>query len=125
MDTMRAFAMGEANRGKEAMVFDWVKAARLIRERQPETASAGLSGDWECTGGAIYRDGAPVPADDTYVFLASTWATPVLLLDDDEIDCWRPESATPGWNSGTYWPDEAVAELAAASAAPVRGETHG
>ena len=28
MHTMRAFAMGEANRGNEMMVFDWEKAAR-------------------------------------------------------------------------------------------------
>jgi hypothetical protein len=48
MDTMRAFAMGEANRGKELKVFDWEKAARLIRERSPESVWAGLSGDWEC-----------------------------------------------------------------------------
>ena len=42
MNTWAAFAMGEANRGKEMMVFDWDKAARLIGERKPECASAGL-----------------------------------------------------------------------------------
>lgn len=38
MNTWVAFAMGEANREKELMVFDWDKAARLIRERKPECA---------------------------------------------------------------------------------------
>jgi len=31
MNTWTAFAMGEANRRKELMIFDWDKAARLIR----------------------------------------------------------------------------------------------
>lgn len=43
MDTMSAFAKGEANRGKELMVFDWDKAAQLISERKPSVASAGLA----------------------------------------------------------------------------------
>lgn len=30
-----AFAMGMMNRGKEPMVFDWDKAARIIKEKQP------------------------------------------------------------------------------------------
>ena len=42
MNTWAAFAMGEANRGKELMVFDWDKAARLIKERKPECAYAGV-----------------------------------------------------------------------------------
>ena len=32
MDPLHAFAMGEMNRGKVPMVFDWEKAARLIKE---------------------------------------------------------------------------------------------
>ena len=39
-----AFAMGEANRHKELKVFDWDRAAQLIKEKQPEIARAGLSG---------------------------------------------------------------------------------
>jgi hypothetical protein len=111
MDTMRAFAMGEANRGREMRVFDWDRAAKLIRDSRPEVASAGLADDWEYTGGAIYRDGAPVPVHDTYVFLASTWAAPELDLDDEVTECWRYESETPGWDQNTYWPESALAIL--------------
>ena len=32
MNTLSAFAMGAANRGKELMVFDWDKAAKLIKK---------------------------------------------------------------------------------------------
>lgn len=45
MNTWMAFAMGEANRGKELMVFDWDKAARLIQEKKPKWATAGLHSD--------------------------------------------------------------------------------
>lgn len=115
MDTLSAFAMGRANRGRPMMVFDWNKAALLIRERRPSVARAGLRSDWEYTGGDIYRDGAPVPAAYTYVYLASTWAVPELDLDGDVVDCFLMEPDASGWGARTYWPDSAVAMLAAKS----------
>lgn len=115
MDTISAFARGEANRGKAMMVFDWNKAARLIAERKPNEARAGLSGDWEYTGGTIYRDGTPVLDD--YTYLASTWATPELELDGETIDCYVMESEQPDWNSGTKWPESATALLSTPSVA--------
>lgn len=111
MDTASAFAKGFASRGRELMVFDWAKAAELIRERKPLVASAGLAGDWEWTGGSIYRNGAPVPREETYTYLASTWATPQLDIDGEIIACFRMASEVDGWGESTYWPDEAVAAL--------------
>ncbi|MEM7067952.1 MAG: hypothetical protein AAF478_03635 [Pseudomonadota bacterium] len=108
MDTARAFALGDANRGNEMKVFDWDKAARLIKERTPLEARAGLQSDWEYTGGPIYRDGSPVPSDQTYVYLASTWATPEIDLDGDVIPCFKMESETNNWDADTYWPDTAL-----------------
>ena len=108
MDTLSAFIRGEANRGKPRMVFDWEKAARLIKLNCPMVASAGLNSDWEWTGGEIYRDGKPVPKEETYMYLASTWATPELDLDGEIIDCYKMENETPGWDSHTYWPPEAL-----------------
>jgi hypothetical protein len=105
METMAAFAMGRENRGKELMVFDWDKAARIITERGAAEAEAGLDQDWEYTGGPILKDGKPVPKEETYVYLASTWATPQLLIDGECIDCYRMESEVPGWGSDTYWPE--------------------
>lgn len=90
------------------MVFDWRKAAELIRERKPERARAGLADDWEWTGGDIFADGKPVPVDDTYVYLASTWATPELDLDGEIIPCFLMISASPGWDEHTYWPQIAL-----------------
>lgn len=108
MRTIDAFAMGDANRGREEMVFDWIKAAEIIKERKSQMAAAGLRSDWECTGGRILFEGRPVPEQDTYTYLASTWAVPELIVDGELIECYLMESETPGWNSGTYWPNEAL-----------------
>jgi hypothetical protein len=109
MDTMQAFARGAASRGKELMVFDWDKAATLIKEKGVKEASAGLCGDWEWTGGPILADGKPVPREDTYTYLASTWATPELELDgEDLIDCYKMQSETDDWDEDTYWPESAL-----------------
>jgi hypothetical protein len=116
MDTLTAFAMGEANRFRERMVFDWIKAAQIIAERNPAEAVAGLSSDMEWTSGTIWRDGIPVPKENTYTYLASTWATPVLEIDGEEIPCFRMESETPNWNESTYWPEEARAALGVSEA---------
>lgn len=104
-----ARAEAARRRGEVGKVFDWDKAARLIAERRPQEAEAGLEGDWPSTGGTIWQDGAPVPREQTYTYLASAWATPQLVMDDGPpIDCWVAETATE-WGSGTYWPESALA----------------
>jgi hypothetical protein len=108
MDTLLAFRMGEANRGKELKVFDWNKAARLIIESNPEYVKAGLAGDWGSTGGTIWSNGKPVPSEDAYVYLASTWATPEIEIDGEIQDCYKMQSETDKWDAGTYWPESAL-----------------
>lgn len=108
MDTFSAFLMGERTKHNEARVFDWELAARIIKMKNPERVSAGLSQDWEYTGGTIWEDGKPVPREQTYVFLASTWATPQIDCDGEILPCFRMVSETPGWNADTYWPPEAL-----------------
>lgn len=106
MNTWSAFIMGEANRDKELMVFDWDKAAQLIKESGCEYASAGLRSDWEYTGGCIFSDGKPEMSD--YTYLASTWAVPELEINSEIIPCYKMQSETPGWDSGTKWPESAL-----------------
>jgi hypothetical protein len=105
MDTLTAFAMGQANKGKELKVFDWDRAAEIIKERKPKVARAGLAGDWGHTGGTIYEDGEIV--DDDYTYLASNWATPELEIDGEIIACYKMESETD-YNSSTKWPNSAT-----------------
>lgn len=111
MDTVSASICGLANKGKERKVFDWVQAARIIKKRGAKNARAGLADDWEWTGVDILKNGVPVPQEDTCVYLASNWATPELNVDGEVMDCYKMQSETPGWDSDTYWPEEARKEL--------------
>lgn len=106
MDTLEAMLKSQAAAGAKQRVFDWDKAATLIRERQPKQARAGLKSDWEWTGGTIFEDGEIVK--DSYTYLSSNWAIPELELDGDLVDCWKYADETPGWNAGTKWPESAL-----------------
>ncbi len=92
----------------EGTVFNWDLAAQLIRERKPAIARAGLLEDWGCTGGVIFNDEKPTPANKTYTFLSSKWATPVLMLDSEIVECWVYKTDAPEWNCDTYWPESAL-----------------
>ena len=91
---------------KDMMVFDWDKAARLIAERKPQIAMAGMRGDWKNTGGMIYEDGKLIT--DKYTYLASSWAIPELDMDGETVACFRFASQTPMWHAHTKWPKSAV-----------------
>jgi len=89
------------------MVFDWDKAARIIKERKPLVATAGLKNDWEWTGGVIYEHGEIVK--DSYTYLASLWATPELSIDGEIIDCFVYEDeCSHDWDAETKWPPSAL-----------------
>lgn len=111
MDTMAAFMMGMLNRNNTPKVFDWNKAAEIIKERNVRVASAGLQGDLEYTEGVILEDGIPVMDD--YTYLASTWATPVLIIyhndlaEYEEIPCFIYGDKTE-WDADTKWPQSAL-----------------
>lgn len=103
MDTLIAFARCSAAiaAGKELIVFDWDKAAKLILKHKAIEASAGLREDWEYTGGCIFRDGKPVM--DNYTYLASMWTKPELDINGEKIECWRLQRKSPNgqWNRKT------------------------
>lgn len=111
MDSLKAFTLGKLNKGKPFRVFDWVKAAELIKQHRPVEASAGLRDDWEWTGGTIYRKGKPVLNE--YTYLASNWAIPELDMDGTVLECWKYQHDTLGWDSDTKWPEEALKILVA------------
>ena len=109
MDTLAAFAMGMANKDKELMVFDWDKAANIIKYRKPHSVVAGLAGDMEYTSGVIYENGKVLSRNETYTYLSSTWAIPILVIDNhEEIECYKMKSGTPNWDSDTYWPQSSL-----------------
>lgn len=102
-----AFRNGSIYEGNSQRVFDWDEAARLIQWHKPDKAYAGLIETWRNTGGCIWQDRGIVRAADTYTFLASTWATPVLILDTVVVDCWLWDTETE-WDDKTYYPVSAL-----------------
>ena len=91
-------------------VFDWNKAAEIIKNRGLENASAGLQGDYGNTKGIIFQNSKPCMDD--YTYLASAWAVPMLLIPNDdgteeEIPCYIMANETD-WNGITKWPQSAL-----------------
>lgn len=113
INTMDGYYRGQAARaaGARSKVFDWDKAAMIIKDKIPTKASAGLSEDWSYTGGTIFENGKIVPKDETYVYLASNWATPELEINGFMTECWKYKDETD-WDSDTYWPKSARKILA-------------
>lgn len=108
MDSLSAFARGQASRHQEPKVFDWNKAAQIIRDRKLFTVCAGLIEDWEYTGDYILVNGVIPKESECRAFLSSTWATPALMLEDEMfVDCFIMASQSPKWDSGTFWPESA------------------
>lgn len=92
--------------------FDWDKAANIIKDcfkKHPDLiAEAGLQGDWNYTGGEIFRDGKPTNED--YTFLSSNWAVPTLILnwdgcEQEEIECYKEDSK---FRSDSKWDDKSL-----------------
>jgi hypothetical protein len=90
--------------------FDWVYAARLIRESGCSTAMAGLDGDWAATADVIYSQGAPL--ENALTYLSSDWATLTILIAGKRSPCWKWEEDNPTFLEATaVWPKEAKAVL--------------
>lgn len=88
MDTLSAGIMGMMNRNREQMVFDWDKAATIVKEASKIFkddpyfyVEVALDGDEGNTVGTMYTDGKPNYSGRAY--LASTWAKPKLSLNID------------------------------------------
>lgn len=109
MDTITACNNALKHKNKPVKIFDWVKAAQLIKEHNASYAAAGLQEDWEWTGGMIYEKNEIVPRENTYTYLSSRWATPQLILDNKQyFECYKYQDEVPNWDSYTYWPQEAI-----------------
>ena len=64
------------------MVFDWEKAAEIIKESSATYAEAGLLYDLTATVSAIFEEGKPVIDHKAYTF--SCRDVPVLIVGDNE-----------------------------------------
>jgi hypothetical protein len=109
VDTSTAFNRGESNRDKPYMIFDWVKAATIIVDKDIKNAVAGLNEDFEWSADQILKDGKP--ESDGYSYLSSTWAKPILVDADtgEEHDCYCMEDNNPrNYKADSKWDSEAL-----------------
>ena len=105
METYEAYIRNITSTNKYLKVFDWKKAAEIIKEETPKgPVYAGLQDDMEWTGGIIW-EGKPIL--DKYTYLSSTWAIPILVIGEQEIPCWISSENT-SWDAQTKWPEEAL-----------------
>lgn len=105
-----AILKGMVSRGNRVKVFDWDKAIDILLEKDPILAYAGLKEDMGWTCGVIWRDGKPNIPSGSY--LSSTWATPIIEMDDISVECWSWEDECE-YNSGSTWTPELIEKLKA------------
>lgn len=72
----------------QAKYMDWEKVQKIVDEHPNSVIHAGLMEDWNNTSGLIFAKGKYY---DGYVFNNSTWATPIVDVDGEEIECWTYE----------------------------------
>jgi hypothetical protein len=108
--------------GAKLRVFNWNRAAEILMQRVPDEADAGLSGDLFWTSDTIWQEGGPRTECSTY--LASIHATPVLVIDGEEIPCWILAEDSPGWNAETKWPDSALDIVSKWKGSPAFARVH-
>lgn len=96
---------------KTRFVFDWAKCAEIIASStDAEHVAAGLSEDLNCTCGTIWtKDDGPILHHSAH--LNSIWATPILIVDGEEMDCWLQEFCEEHEQFKEFdncWPDYAL-----------------
>lgn len=79
---------------------DWKKVQKIVDEHPNSVIHAGLQEDWGNTSGLIYAKGKYY---DGYVYGCSVWATPIVDVDGEEIECWTHEETEEGGGKPTWW----------------------
>lgn len=80
---------------------DWKKVQQIVDEHPDSTIHAGLMEDWGYTSGLIFSKGKYY--DGGSVYGCSVWATPIVDVDGEEIECWTYEKTKEGCNMPTWW----------------------
>lgn len=89
---------------------DWDKVQKLVDKHPNSVICAGLLEDWGNTSGLIFANGEYY--NGRYIYDRSVWATPIVDIDGEEIECWtynesKEATGTPGWwGNGTKLKDE-------------------
>lgn len=79
---------------------DWIKVQKIVDDHPDSVVYAGLMEDWNNTSGLIFAKGKYY---DGYVYGASVWATPIVDVDGEEIECWTYDVTGEGHGKPTWW----------------------
>lgn len=79
---------------------DWKKVQQIVNDHPDSVIYAGLMEDWDNTSGLIYARGEYYNG---YVYGASVWATPIVDIDGEEIECWTYEKTKEGSSIPSWW----------------------
>lgn len=103
--------MAQQNTGG-SKVFDWDKCAEILKEKKAtenkSTVYAGLAEDWSWTADTIMSEGVPLGDDDIFAYLASSWATPILDIDGEEIECWTYLDENTRFRADSTWDEKSL-----------------
>ena len=83
-DTMTGF-MRAQTAGNSFKILDVKRALEYCKPGN--VVEIGLAEDWAWTGGDVYENDAFV--DDPYFHAGSNWATPVVVVNGEVIECWK------------------------------------
>lgn len=79
---------------------DWDKVELICLDHPNSTIRAGLMEDWNNTSGLIFKNGKYY---DGYVFGCSRWATPIVDVDGEEIECWKHSEIPLSSDKPDWW----------------------
>lgn len=79
---------------------DWQKVQQIVNENPDAVIHAGLAEDWNNTSGLIFAKGKYYEG---YVYDHSIWATPIVDVDGEEIECWTYEKTKEGSGLPEWW----------------------
>lgn len=79
---------------------DWKKVQQIVDKHPDSVIYAGLMEDWNNTSGLIFARGKYYRG---YVYGCSNWATPIVDVDGEEIECWTYEETKEGSSRPDWW----------------------
>jgi hypothetical protein len=80
---------------------DWQKVQQIVDKNPDAVIYAGLQEDWGYTSDLIYAKGKYYKG--TYVYGCSTWATPIVDVDGEEIECYTLEKTVEDSGMPKWW----------------------
>lgn len=82
---------------------DWEKVMQLISTYKPDYAIIGMKENWNSTAIVIFKDDTILITSHAQEF--TNWATPVILIDGDIIECYkRVDHSYIRNNCNSTWP---------------------